>query len=506
MPLPADPTRLAALAEAGVLDPTPNEVFDRLTRLAVRLVGAESSTMILLDEDRHFIKSAAGCNAPTLGPTPESHSPCRDVAAAGHPLATSAGPSHVGVPLLTGDGVKLGALCVCDSRPREWSADEIAALADLGALAVAEIEWRRSRTRQMQAQAALQATEREFRALVEQSLAGIFVVENQRFRYANPKLAEMFGRTPEWLEGRSVWEVIHADDRGTDMYAEARGQIYGEPGQSDFPLRGERADGETLLLEIHATRTEFDGRPAAIGIVLDVTARVRAEEERASAVAARERFFAMVSHELRTPVSAMMLYNELLLSSVYGVLGADQRDAVERSQRCAGELLDLINDLLDLSKLEAGKMEARFEEVELGELVDSVVAGAREMARDGACELRVKIAERPVWVTGDGRRIRQILLNLLSNALKYGPGHPVTVAVEPGASEVVIEVRDGGPGIAAADLSRIFDDFVQLGDSPAAGTGLGLPIARRLAQLLGGSLEAASEPGAGSTFRLQIPR
>ncbi|NEL52387.1 HAMP domain-containing histidine kinase, partial [Escherichia coli] len=88
----------------------------------------------------------------------------------------------------------------------------------------------------------------------------------------------------------------------------------------------------------------------------------------------------------------------------------------------------------------------------------------------------------------------------------YGPGHPVTVAVVPRADDVVLEVSDGGPGIASEDLSRIFDDFVQLGDPPAAGTGLGLPIARRLAQLLGGSLEAASEPGAGSTFRLQIPR
>jgi signal transduction histidine kinase len=119
--------------------------------------------------------------------------------------------------------------------------------------------------------------------------------------------------------------------------------------------------------------------------------------------------------------------------------------------------------------------------------------------------VEVTVPARPFVVVGDARRIRQILLNLLTNAVKFGHGRPVDVRVGRENGRVQVEVHDRGPGIAPEDVPRIFEDFVQLGDHPATGTGLGLPIARRLAEMLGGALEVDSTPGAGSVFRLYLP-
>jgi signal transduction histidine kinase len=199
-----------------------------------------------------------------------------------------------------------------------------------------------------------------------------------------------------------------------------------------------------------------------------------------------------------------MLYNDLLLSGVYDPLTEQQREAVDRSQSSASHLLDLINDLLDLSRLEARRLETRVEEVETAELVEGVVDAQAALALEHGCEVRVHVAQRPLTVTGDARRVRQILLNLLSNAVKFGHGQPVEVRLGPAEGGVLVEVTDHGPGIPPGDLERIFEEFVQLGE-PGVGTGLGLPIARRLAELQGGTLSVASRPGEGSTFSLFLP-
>ncbi len=150
-------------------------------------------------------------------------------------------------------------------------------------------------------------------------------------------------------------------------------------------------------------------------------------------------------------------------------------------------------------------MEPRMEEVELVELTAGAIAAVEVLAVEQRCPIFFEAPVDELVVTGNGKRTRQILLNLLSNALKYGQGSPVHVRLAREPHGTVIEVTDHGPGISEADLSRIFDDFVRLGDPVEAGTGLGLPIARRLAQLLGGSLDVSSIVGQGSTFRLTLP-
>jgi signal transduction histidine kinase len=252
--------------------------------------------------------------------------------------------------------------------------------------------------------------------------------------------------------------------------------------------------------------------------------RARRAAERSDAL--RSRFFAAMSHELRTPVNAVLGYNDLLLAGVYGPLAEAQEHGIQRSQRAARHLLELVNDVLDLSKLEAGKMDIVVERVPLDEFLEDLLVTIRPMAEERGCELRLDAGACHEVIETDPRRLRQILLNLLSNATKFGAGGPVVVSCAglphgaplPGSSPasvrrrrrtagdaVVISVTDHGPGIARADQERIFEEFVQLPGTVPGGTGLGLPISRRLSELLGGYLTVDSALGRGSTFRVTVP-
>jgi len=234
------------------------------------------------------------------------------------------------------------------------------------------------------------------------------------------------------------------------------------------------------------------------------TAEVEAEVE------ARSRFYAAMSHELRTPISAIMLYNELLLADTLGPLSAEQRDGVLRVQDAARRLFELVHDILDLARIEARKVSVQPVEVSVRDEVESALEAVRAVAERRGSELRAEytppVDERCRIVT-DPRRLQQILLNLLSNAIKFGEGRPIRVRCAPGPEPggVSIEVTDQGIGISRDDLGRIFEDFVQVGTHHEPGSGLGLALSRRLAELLGGTLEASSTLAEGSTFRLVLP-
>jgi PAS domain S-box-containing protein len=520
-----DPARLAALAATGLLDSAPVEVFDRLTRLAARLLRAPMAALSLLDDRRQFFMSQCGFPAALASAreSPVEYSACRRVVAtagpilvadatrepwlAESPLVTELGVrGYAGYPVTTRDGQVLGSFCVADTRPREWDGDALETLRELAELAPLEVERRPAGAGSERSQQLLADAEGGFRSRVEQSIMAIYCYQDGHFRYVNPRLAEIFGYPRERLQAPGGLElVVHPDDLPR-VAENIRARLSGEIPTVRYSLRGVRADGEVLYLDVHGTRTDIGGRPALIGVGYDITERVRAEREREAAMQSRDRFYAMASHELRTPVSTVMLYNDLLLGGMYEPLTEQQHEAVERSQGSARHLLDLINDLLDLSKLEAGRLDARRDEVDAAALVGEVIAELTPLAAEHGSVLALEPTAGPVAVIGDGKRIRQILLNLLSNAIKFGAGRPIEVRCASDAEGgVAIAVKDHGPGIAPTDLPRIWEDFVQLGDGDDTGTGLGLPIARRLAELLGGSLEVDSAPGAGSTFRFRLP-
>jgi signal transduction histidine kinase len=224
------------------------------------------------------------------------------------------------------------------------------------------------------------------------------------------------------------------------------------------------------------------------------------------AMTERSRFFASMSHELRTPINAVIGYNQLLEMEAYGTMNEEQSAAVQRVSRSAHHLLELINDILDISKIEAGKMEVSLEPTNIGALIRDTVATVQIQAHEKGLEVRTDAPEDVVLPT-DPSRVRQILLNLLSNAVKFTSEGWIDVRLKGAGEDCAIEVSDTGPGIAEADYERIFEEFEQAQHSHAkSGTGLGLPISRRLAHLLGGELTLGSELGRGSTFTLKLPR
>ncbi|MEA2760945.1 MAG: hypothetical protein QOD47_229 [Gemmatimonadaceae bacterium] len=224
------------------------------------------------------------------------------------------------------------------------------------------------------------------------------------------------------------------------------------------------------------------------------------------AMGARNRFYASMSHELRTPINAVIGYSTLMLDNIYGPLNAKQKEGLQRTLKAARHLLELVNDVLDLSKIEAGKIELSLQPVMFPALIEDLFVTVRPLADEYGSTLSLVMEGEGFNIVSDPRRVRQILLNLLSNAIKFGEGKPIRVVCKQCDDKgVEIEVQDEGVGIAKEDITRIFEEFVQVSESKQPGTGLGLPISRRLAQLLDGSLTVCSTPGQGSAFRLTLP-
>jgi signal transduction histidine kinase len=224
------------------------------------------------------------------------------------------------------------------------------------------------------------------------------------------------------------------------------------------------------------------------------------------AMGARNRFYASMSHELRTPINAVIGYSTLMLDNIYGPLNAKQKEGLQRTLKAARHLLELVNDVLDLSKIEAGKIELSLQPVMFPSLIEDLFVTVRPLADEYGSSLSLEMEGEAFNIVSDPRRVRQILLNLLSNAIKFGEGKPIRVVCKQNeAKGVEIDVVDEGVGIAKDDMTRIFEEFVQVSESKQPGTGLGLPISRRLAQLLDGSLSVHSDPGHGSAFRLTLP-
>ncbi|MGI8509552.1 MAG: PAS domain-containing sensor histidine kinase [Gemmatimonadaceae bacterium] len=225
-----------------------------------------------------------------------------------------------------------------------------------------------------------------------------------------------------------------------------------------------------------------------------------------TALATRSRFYASMNHELRTPINAVIGYTALALEGIYGPLAAPLRDALTRSQRAAKHLQELVDDVLDLAKIEAGRIDLSMETVDLTLLADDVLITVRPAAEaNGTAVLLDCRGDVSAPVVTDARRVRQILLNLLGNAVKFGAGRPVSLLCEAIPGAITISVVDQGFGIPESEHERIFEEFVQLDPERHRGTGLGLPISRRLAAMLGGTLTVASVQDQGSTFALTLP-
>src|SRR5262245_5926232 len=234
----------------------------------------------------------------------------------------------------------------------------------------------------------------------------------------------------------------------------------------------------------------------------------RKSEQLAVASQHKSQFLANMSHELRTPLNAILGYTELMLDGLYGELPSKTTEVLERVQKNGTHLLGLINDVLDLSKIEAGQLALSLDEYSLKDVVQTVVSATESLASAKKLPLRVDVADGLPLGQGDARRIAQVLLNLVGNAIKFTDRGEVRIVAQMANAMFSVAVADTGPGIPAAEQARIFREFHQVDSSNTkkkGGTGLGLAIAKRIVELHGGRIWVKSELGKGSTFHFELP-
>jgi PAS domain S-box-containing protein len=376
----------------------------------------------------------------------------------------------------------------------------------------------------------VRASEERFRLLAE-NLPGVVYVgrddADMTMLYFNDRMAGLTGLSDAGLseDGFRFAEVCHPDDLPPIRAEIARAKAEGRP----FELRYRivRPDGSVRWAEGFGDVLEPDDEDDGLleGVIFDVTVRIEHEreletyrldleelvEERTSEVEeanlAKSRFLAAMSHELRTPLNSVIGFSGILQQELVGTLTEEQHRQVGMIQQSGRHLLALINDILDLSKIEAGKIEVHADTFDVLGLAREAVDVMDPLAGEGL-SLSVESEEDTVTVRSDEAKVREILLNLASNAVKFTDEGAVTVHVRSTDTGARIAVEDTGIGIPEDELPDLFDPFVQVetrAGTKAQGTGLGLAICKEYADMIGGTIRVRSEPGVGSTFTLDIP-
>jgi signal transduction histidine kinase len=266
---------------------------------------------------------------------------------------------------------------------------------------------------------------------------------------------------------------------------------------------GEFPKGTIDLLETFADQSVLAIQNARLFREIEEKSRELAEASRH-----KSQFLANMSHELRTPLNAILGYAELMLDSIYGEPSEKMRAVLERLQSNGRHLLGLINDVLDLSKIEAGQLTLSLSDYSLGDVVHGVVAAVEPLAAEKRLAFKAEVAPDLPVGRGDERRLSQVLLNLVGNAIKFTDKGEVAIRAAAANGAFTVAVCDTGPGIPVGDQAKIFEEFQQADSSitrKKGGTGLGLSIAKRIIEMHGGRIWVESEPGKGSTFYLTLP-
>jgi signal transduction histidine kinase len=331
-----------------------------------------------------------------------------------------------------------------------------------------------------------------------QDLAGKARVETKALVRANRS---------QYLSSRNVFIGVSA---GSVLLALALGLVLSSslvpPIQSTESRLAEIASGDFSGRLDVPNRDELGSLARNVNRMNDELRRLYAELETASRH--KSEFLANMSHELRTPLNAILGFSQVLQQKLFGELNSKQEEYVGDILSSGNHLLSLINDVLDLSKVEAGQIELEVAPFSLREAIERGVVMVRERASKNGVALASEVEPEVQLVQGDERRIRQVLFNLLSNAVKFTPeGGRIDVTAARVGEEIQVGVTDTGPGIASQDLDRIFEEFHQteVGARQREGTGLGLTLSKRLIELHGGRIWVESGLGEGSRFVFTLP-
>jgi len=417
------------------------------------------------------------------------------------------------------DGLVVGVLSVADVAPRRLSAAQYAALLRVSKQASRLLSFRRHAALLAESHEALALGEAQYRLIANTATDAILTIDDDgRIFFVNPALSRLFGYGGDELVGQHVSLLVPPEDRSAaTRRLVAHVESVGIPplAMNAVRLRGRCKDGRDVPVELSCGEGRVGLRRFFTGIIRDVSERqafeqalIGAREEAVATSRLKSEFLANMSHEIRTPMNGVTGMLELLLEDA---LTEQQRGRVEVALASAQSLLTIINDILDLSKIEAGKFDLAPEWVDVRPIVDGIIGLLRPRVAPGVRLDGAYTTDVPARVFVDPVRFRQILTNLAGNAVKFTEHGQISVLVHASASDgraaLRVTVTDTGVGIAADLLPRIFDKFTQGDGAPnrrAGGTGLGLSISQRLAELMGGRIDVTSEAGRGSEFSLSI--
>lgn len=590
-----DPERLAAVRRTGLLDTPPEELFDRLTRLATRILGVPVSFITLVDETRDYYVSQSGFGEP-LASTREITGTtfCHNAIPMDRPLIindTRADPvyrevptvqslgvaAYAGIPMITSDGHTIGSFCAVDFQPREWKETDVEVLTELAASTMREIELRAEiaeRLRIQEERIRLLEQEREAREEAERraveeaalrraaaAVTSTFTVEETSLRIAESALdatrADAAFVTRINIEANEVEVIAAAGElapplgsrvpyRGsyTELVVERmEPEFVARIGASDRPLPGDliaRCADCSLLVVPLADAGEPIGtlsvlqRPNGQAFQTDEIARARTfadlaalafrkihlleeAERRRSEIEqiteSRARLVRGFSHDLKNPLGAADGHAALLDDGILGPLEPRQHQSVVRIRASIRSALALIEDLLEHARAEAGQIHVENAPTDVREVAETIVGEYRAQVETAGLTLETELPHHFPVVSSDPSRVRQILGNLISNAIKYNrSGGRIVVRAdvrerddEPGEKWIAVDVADTGLGIPEEKRHLLFQEFSRLEPSSGQGAGLGLAISQKIARALGGEITLRSVVGEGSTFTLWLP-
>ena len=352
---------------------------------------------------------------------------------------------------------------------------------------------------------ALYHEEDKYSTVIESSLTGIYIDQDERIAFANSRFAEIYGYSKDELIGTESRRLVHPEDRAvTDEMRSKR--LSGDDAPSEYEARGLTKDGRTIWIQRRNTRMDFRGRPAILGNIVDITKQKEAEEELLRTNEELQNFFHAVSHDLKTPIISVHGFSSRLLKKFDGALGEEGRNYVLQIQESARRMELLVSDLMSLSMI--GQVVSCYGEIDSLALVNKVISALQDRIKEK--DAAVILAEHFPNICGDEERIYQVFENLLVNAVKYSQ-ETRRAEIEIGCEDIGefhrFFVKDNGIGIDPKFHRKIFEMFLRLHQkSDEEGTGLGLAIVERIVEQHGGSIWLESEKGKGTTFYFTLPK
>jgi len=360
-----------------------------------------------------------------------------------------------------------------------------------------------------------------FRTLCDSSPVGIYIIQDRKIQYVNPKFQELTGYSEDELLGIDYFRLVLPEDR--NMVRENAVKMLKGERSYPYEFRATTKAGKDNWIMETVTSIQYRGRRAALGNYMDITERKQMEEEikkkneqletqneeLEKASRAKSEFLAHMSHELRTPLNVIMGFSELMLDRVPGEINEEQRQCLDDILTSGQHLLGLVNDVLDLSKVEAGKMELSLTNIALPGVIESLTREIMPILAQRKQSLDVELEPGLPPVYADEAKLRQVFFNLVSNSAKFTPdGGELKIEALRKGDWCQVSVSDNGIGIKKEDQEQLFVPFYQVNNSVAGekkGTGLGLALVKEIVEMHGGQIWVESEYGSGSRFIFTLP-